>query len=141
VRPLSAQQRDDFYADNQVAARLYGVETPPASQRELEALFERMRPQLEPSPIVLEFLEIMRAVPLLPGPLRPLHTLLLKAAVQAVPEGIRDQLGLGGSAWRLAPWQWWVVRALGRAGDHLTLPSLPARLALRRMATAAPAQV
>jgi len=65
VRPLDAADRDQFYAENQLSARLYGAESPPGSERELEALFERMRPQLEPSAIVLEFLAIMRTVPLL----------------------------------------------------------------------------
>jgi uncharacterized protein (DUF2236 family) len=138
VRPLDAAQRDTFYAENQASARLYGVAAPPGTERELQALFERMRPLLEPSPIVLEFLAIMRAMPLLPGPLRPLQGLLLRAAVQALPDDVRERLGLAGTPWRLAPWQWRLVRALGRAADHLSLPTLPAQLARRRLAAAAP---
>ena len=136
VRPLDAAGRDAFYAENQASARLYGVASPPGSERELEALFDRMRPLLEPSAIVLEFLAIMRAMPLLPGPLRPLQGLLLRAAVQALPADIRARLALDGAPWRLARWQWRLVRALGRAADHLSLPTLPAQLALRRLAAA-----
>ena len=138
VRPLDAARRDAFYAENQLSARLYGVACPPGSERELEALFDRMRPLLEPSAIVLEFLAIMRAMPLLPGPLRPLQGLLLRAAVQALPTDIRARLGLDGAPWRLARWQWRVVLALGRAADHLSLPTLPAQLARRRLAATAP---
>jgi len=137
VRPLDATRRDAFYAENQASARLYGVQSPPGSERELEALFDRMRPLLEPSAIVLEFLAIMRAMPLLPGPLRPLQGLLLRAAVQTLPGDILDRLGLAGRGWRLAPWQWWLVRTLGRAADHLSLPTLPAQLARRRLAASA----
>ncbi|MFL6626577.1 MAG: oxygenase MpaB family protein [Vitreoscilla sp.] len=137
VRPLDAARRDAFYAENQASARLYGVASPPGSEHALEALFERMRPLLEPSPIVGEFLAIMRAMPLLPGPLRPLQGLLLRAAVQALPADIRARLGLDGARWRLAPWQWRVVRTLGRAADHLGLPTLPAQLARRRLASRA----
>ena len=134
VRPVAAAGRDAFYAENQPSARLYGVHAPPASERELEALFDRMRPRLEPSDVVLEFLAIMRAVPLLPAPLRAAQRLLIAAAVQTLPAELRDRLGLGGPAWRLTPWQWRLVRALGRAADHLSLPTLPAQLARRRLA-------
>jgi len=138
VRPLEAAQRDAFYAENQASARLYGVTSPPGSEHEFEALVERMRPLLEPSPIVLDFLGIMRTVPLLPRPLRPLQGLLLRAAVQALPGDIRERMGLAGPRWRLARWQWAIVRALGRAGDHLSLPTLPAQLARQRLAAPAP---
>jgi uncharacterized protein (DUF2236 family) len=133
VRPLDDAARDAFYAENQASARLYGVPSPPGSERELEALFDRMRPLLEPSPIVLEFLAIMQTMPLLPRPARPLQRLLLRAAVQSLPADIRARLSLDGPAWRLAPWQWRVLRLLGRAADHLNLPTLPAQLARRRL--------
>jgi uncharacterized protein (DUF2236 family) len=137
VRPVAAGARDAYYAENQPSAHLYGVQSPPGSERELEALLERMRPLLEPSPIVLEFLAIMRTVPLLPRPLRAVQPLLLAAAVQTLPADIRQRLGLDGPTWRLGPWQWRLVRAMGRAADHLGLPSLPAQLARRRLAAPA----
>ena len=137
VRPLDAAQRDAFYVENQASARLYGVPSPPGSERELDALLDRMRPLLEPSAIVLEFLAIMRAMPLLPGPLRPLQGLLLRAAVQALPADILERVGLAGADWRLAPWLWRLVRALGHAADHLSLSTLPAQLARQRLAAVA----
>jgi len=137
VRPLDAALRDAFYAENQASAHLYGVASPPGSERDLDALFDRMRPLLEPSDIVREFLAIMHAMPLLPRPLRPLQGLLLRAAVQALPPDIRERLGLADARWRLARWQWALVRLLGRAADHLSLPTLPAQLARRRLQPAA----
>ena len=137
VRPVASAGRDAFYAENQPSARLYGVHAPPASERELQALFERMHPRLEPSEVVLEFLAIMRTVPLLPVPLRAAQRLLIAAAVQTLPPALRDRLGLDGPGWRLAPWQWRLVRALGRTADHLSLPTLPAQLARRRLGRAA----
>lgn len=134
VRPLPASQCDAYYAENQASARLYGVASPPASRRDFDALLERMRPQLEPSAIVREFLAIMQAMPLLPGPLRAMQALLIKAAIHALPEDIRERLGLADTTWRLTRWQWWLVRTLGRAADHLGLPTLPAELARRRVA-------
>ena len=138
VRPVAADARDAYYAENQPAAHLYGVQSPPGSEREFEALLERMRPLLEPSAIVLEFLAIMRSMPLLPAPLRALQPLLLAAAVQTLPADIRQRLGLDAPPWRLAPWQWRLVRTMGRAADHLGLPSLPAQLARRRLALRPP---
>jgi uncharacterized protein (DUF2236 family) len=134
VRPVAASERDAYYAENQPAARLYGAQSPPGSERELQALFDQMRPLLEPSAIVLEFLAIMRTVPLLPAPLCALQPLLIAAAVQTLPGDIRQRLGLDRTPWQLARWQWRLVRTMGRAADHLSLPSLPAQLARRRLA-------
>ena len=138
VRPVAAAERDAYYAENQPSAHLYGVDSPPGSERELETLFDRMRPLLEPSPIVLEFLAIMRTVPLLPGPMRALQPLLIAAAVQILPADIRQRLGLDRAQWQVAPWQWRLLRTVGRAADHLRLPTLPAQLARRRLACPAP---
>ncbi len=137
VRPVPGAQRDAYYAENQAAARLYGVAAPPASEQEFESLVDRMRPLLEPSPIVLEFLAIMRTVPLLPAPLRGLQSLLVAAAVQTVPADIRVRLGLDGPPWRVTRLQWALLRGLGRATDHLGLATLPAQLARRRLAASA----
>lgn len=136
VRELPPGERDRFYAEGAPSAHLYGVASPPASEREVQALIERMRPRLERSDIVLEFLAIMRRVPLLPAPLRGLQGLLIRAAVQTLPPQERRLLGLDGADWQVKPWQWTLIRALGRAADHLTLASLPAALARQRLAAA-----
>jgi len=136
VRRVPAAARDAFYAENQASALLYGVQSPPACEADLQALVVHMRPRLEPSAIVLEFLAIMVQMPLLPAPLRGLQRLFVAAAVQNLPQDIRACLGLDGPSWRVRPWQWSLLRALGRAADHLSLPTLPAQLALRRLAAA-----
>ncbi len=134
VRDLPQADRDRFYLDCQPGARLYGVVSPPASEQEVETLFGQMRPQLEPSPIVLEFLAIMQGVPLLPGPLRAVQAIVIAAAVQNLPADIRARLGLDDARWRVKPWQWAMLRVLGRAADRLTSPSMPAMLAVQRLA-------
>ena len=134
VDPLSADERNLFYSENQAAARLYGVQSPPVSEADFYALLERMRPRLEPSPVVMEFLDIMRTMPLLPAPLRPVQSLLVKAAVQLLPADILRLLGLADSRWRLAAWQWRLVRAFGRGADQLDLATLPIHLARARLA-------
>src|SRR5438270_650018 len=77
VRPLSDAQRDRFYAEGQPAARLYGARGAPSSQAELDALFARMQPRLEASPIVHEFLRIVAEMPA--APLRPAAAWLIRA--------------------------------------------------------------
>ena len=133
VRPLAAGEQDRYYAENQAVGRLYGVEAPPANQAELLRLFERMRPALERSDIVLEFLDILERLPLMPWFARPLQRLLLRAAVQCLPAWARDRLGLAGARWAVPAWQWAVLRAIGRAADHLDHPDLPIAMARRRL--------
>lgn len=83
-----------------------------------------MHERLEPSAIVLEFLQIMRNAPVLPRPLRPMQTLLIKAAVQITPAWVRERLGLD-RRWHLRPWQRYLVKKTGQAADRLLLS--PAR--------------
>lgn len=134
VRDVDAAARDRFYVENVASAHLYGVQSPPASQRDFDALLQRMQPELEPSGIVLEFLAIMSGVELLPAPLRGLQRLLLRAAVHNLPIDVRRRLGLAGAQWEVQSWQWRLIRALGRATEHLDWPGLPAMLAKRRLA-------
>jgi uncharacterized protein (DUF2236 family) len=137
VRPLSGPQRDAYYAENAAPARLYGVLEPVCSERGFEALLQAMRPRLEPSAIVLEFLDIVRRMPLLPLPLRGVQRMLAAAAVQNLPAELRAHLGLDGRAWRLGAGGAWLLRRLARATDDPALPTLPAVAARRRVSSAA----
>jgi uncharacterized protein (DUF2236 family) len=136
VHPLSTAEADRFYAEGCTAARLYGVETPPRTEAEVEALFAAMAPSLERSEIVFDFLHIVRRMPALPWPLRPLQGVLVKAAVQCVPAPVRERLGLAGPEWAPSPWQWRLLRRAGRAADRLPLATHPAVLACRRLGLA-----
>ena len=125
VRPLGAEAYDGFLAESTPTARLYGALHAPACRAELEALFAAMRPRLEPSPVVFEFLDIMRGVPILPAPLRPLQGMLVRAAVEVVPGWVRSALGLT-QAYGLRPWEAPLVRQVGRLADRVVLRSGPA---------------
>ena len=67
VRPLTAEDADRLFTEGAVASALYGATSAPNSQAEMDALFAAMAPKLERSDIVFEFLDIMRAAPLLPA--------------------------------------------------------------------------
>lgn len=132
VRCLTADQRKALFAEARPSAQLYGATGAPASQNELDALFEVTRPRLAASPIIFEFLEIMEHVPILPVPARPVQRVLLKAAVEILPSWVRERLGLG-PRWTLRPTERVLVRALALASDRLILRSSPAIQSCRRL--------
>lgn len=132
VKPLAAFERDRFYSESGPAAELYGAKSIPDSQAAVEALFARMGGKLQRSDIVLDFLRIMPRVPALPATLQPLQCALVKAAIEVIPAGLRDRIGLG-EAWSLAPWQRSLVCRAGDAADRLILSTNPAVQACRRL--------
>ena len=132
VRPLSRQEFDRFHAEGTPAAHLYGALAAPASKADLLALFESKRCRLEPSPIVFEFLDIIRTAPVFPSLMRPLQRLLVRAAVEIVPDWVRERLGLG-AGHGLSAWQAALVRRAGSMSDRILLPSSPAVQSCRRL--------
>lgn len=133
VRPLDATARDRFYAEGREAARLYGATGAPTSEAELEALFAAMRPKLERSEIVFEFLSILERTPILPGPFSRLQAPLIRAAVDGVPAWARELLGLDGRRWELRPFERSSLRSLGRLADRFVIPGSPPADACRRL--------
>jgi uncharacterized protein (DUF2236 family) len=132
VRPLAAAERSRFYAEGGPAAALYGATGAPASEAELEALFQRMRGALRPSPVILDFLQILQAAPLLPTALGQTQRLQVQAAVHIVPAWAREILGLG-PAYGLKPWEAALARRAGALSERVLLPSSPPVHACRRL--------
>ena len=132
VRPVSDAERDRFYAEGVAAGRLYGAVGAPASLAELRAQFEAMRPKLERSDIVFEFLDIMQRARIVPRPLRALQSMFVRAGVEITPGWARDILGLD-ARHGLAPWERRVVGLLGALADRIAVPSSPAVQACRRL--------
>jgi len=131
VAPLSKADRDRFYGEAAPAARLYGALNSPMDEAELERAFIVMAPKLEPSPVIREFLDIIRKAPAFPPGMRMLQPILVRAAVDVLPGWAQARLDLGDQG--LAPWERPAVRALGRAADRLALDSLPPAQACTRM--------
>lgn len=130
VRPLARAEMDQVYAEGQEAARLYGALGAPTSAAEMTALFATMRPKLERSQIVFDFLEIVRNAPLLPS--RALQRMVVRAAVDLTPGWARDILGLG-SRYGLRPGGETTLRTLGAAADRIVLESAPPAQACVRL--------
>lgn len=124
VRPLSDADRDRFYAEAAPAARLFGAHGAPGSCREMAAQLDAMRPRLEHSEVVFQFLGIMRRAPILPAPLRPVQGMMLRAAVEILPDWTRELLGLD-AGWRLRPWESRLLRSAGALADRIRLDGSP----------------
>ncbi|WP_234814870.1 oxygenase MpaB family protein [Noviherbaspirillum denitrificans] len=124
--------RARFHHEGIVTARLYGAHGAPATQQEQDLLFMAMRDQLEASSVIFEFLDIVRRVNLLPSAIGGLQELLVKAAIDILPEWVRERLDLG-SPWDLKTWQRLALRRAGAAIDRIPLRSAPAAQACRRV--------
>lgn len=132
ARPVSAADRDRYFAESKAGAALYGVAAPPVSRAEVDALFAAMTPRLGPSPILYEFLSVLRDAPLMPRPLRALQRLGIRAAVDLVPAGLRQRIGLAGCP-ALGAGERHLLRGLARTAERIQLPSSPRCQAERRV--------
>ena len=125
VRCLTADQLDRFYLEGVPISQKYGVVAAPRSRLEIEELFRAMHLQLEPSECIFEFLRIMDESAAFPGALRPLQRLLVRAAVDLIPEAIRARLGLT-RRFGASSWQGPVAKLAGGLADRIILPQSPA---------------
>ena len=82
-----------------------------------------MRDRLEPSDIVFEFLKIMRETPAFPTPLRWMQPMLVRAAVEMIPDWIRECLGLT-AFYGLRRREKVMVKLAGAVSDRI-VPSAP----------------
>jgi uncharacterized protein (DUF2236 family) len=131
VRPVSRADKDRYYGEGRAAAALYGATGAPGSLAELEAQFAAMRPKLERSPIVHEFLNILGRTDFLPPGLKPFRSMFLRAAVEILPDWAPPLLGL--EAWRLKAWERPLIRLIGRFMDAMVVEATPASAACRRL--------
>jgi len=134
VRPLSGAEMDQLYAEGEEAAALYGAHGAPRSAADMRKMFAAMRPKLERSQIVFDFLEIARNAPILPS--RSLQRMMVRAAVELTPPWVREILGLG-AGFGLRPGGATALRALGAASDRIVLDGAPPAQACKRMGLAA----
>jgi uncharacterized protein (DUF2236 family) len=132
VAALPLNERDRYYREGETGRVLYGVIDAPRSEAALQAYFLTMRPRLEPSPIIFEFLQIMRTAPILPPLLQPVQPLLVRAAVSLTPQWSREILGLG-ERQGLRAWEGAIVRQGGALADRIVLESSPAVQACLRL--------
>jgi uncharacterized protein (DUF2236 family) len=135
VRPVAGEERDAFYTEAAAGARYYGVTEPPRTAAEMAALLEGMAPRLTPSPVLGEFLAIMRGAPILPWPARALQPALVRAALGLVPEAALRVMELQREPrWTAREQRWW--KRLARLAERVPRPGDPRRQAERRLRAA-----
>jgi uncharacterized protein (DUF2236 family) len=124
AHPLSGGQASKFYLEGQVTARLYGALTAPKSEAEMTGRFAQMAPKFEPSPVVFEFLTIMRDAPLPTRGARFAQAMLIRAGVEILPLKLRERLGLGPEL-RLRPWEKLLVKAMATLAERTPFAGTP----------------
>jgi uncharacterized protein (DUF2236 family) len=125
VEPLSKSEYDGLFFEGAPVARLYGALGAARSSVELKLLFHSMRDCLEPSAIVFQFLKIMSETPALPRPLLWMQGLLVRAAVEAIPDWIRERLGLT-DRYGMRAREKWIVKLAGAVSNRIVLSASPA---------------
>jgi uncharacterized protein (DUF2236 family) len=125
VMPLSPGEFDALYRESVPASRLYGVLDTPESKAGVHALFASMTHRLEPSPIVFQFLQIMREAPAFPRPLLWMQRMLVRAAVDLIPDWVRTRLGLT-EGFGLRSHEKWIVDMAAALSDRIVLSQGPA---------------
>ena len=132
VCPLQDGDMDSFCCEGLIAAGLYGAINAPASHQDMQALFQVMQDNLEPSPILSDFLKIVKSTPILPSILHPLLGMLVRAAVTLLPREIRQRLKLADGS-GLMSLEVGLVKKLGRISDRTLIQSNPAVQACIRL--------
>ena len=132
VDTLNSSVLDEFYREGGPASRLYGAQDVPQSSSGVQTLFESMRGRLEPSPIVFQFLQMMRESAALPRPLLWMQPMLVRAAVEIVPQWIRQLLGLT-EYYGLHGGEGWLVRRAGDLSNRIVPSESPATQSCLRL--------
>jgi len=131
ARPLDEREIDAFFEEGVPAACLYGAPDVPRSMREAESLFASMRGRLHRSVILLEFLDLLRAAPVLPRSFGWVQGLLIRAALDVVPAWARERLGLDARQ-GLRSLERTMVKSIAGLADRIVLPgSVPAQSCVR----------
>jgi uncharacterized protein (DUF2236 family) len=131
ARALAETDIDAFFEEGMPAAHLYGAVDAPRSMREVESLFTSMSGRLRQSAILLEFLDVLHAAPVLPRPLAWVQGLLIRAAVEIVPAWARERLGLDARR-GLQTLERRMVKSIAGLAERIVLPgSVPAQSCVR----------
>lgn len=134
VGRLSPAEKDAAFAESRPAAMLFGATEAPRSWSEWEVLLAETAPGLEGSDILAEFVTIMNGAPIMPGSLRWLQRLLIRAAVDMTPEPVRSLPQLHGKGLRLG--ESLLVKAVARIAALIPRGGSPASQAARRVSGA-----
>jgi len=124
VQPLSRGGLDMVFRESLAASALYGALQMPTSSMEFYELLGSKHVRLEPTPVIFEFLRIMRTLRGFPAPLGWIQGSLVRAAVDLIPESIRLRLGLT-EQYGLRTGERLLVTTAAAAADRICLAGSP----------------
>lgn len=127
---LTREERDEAYAVAVGGGKLYGVKNPCKNEDDVRQFFEEMTVKFEPSPIIDEFLDLMDNTPLLPDAMARYQKLLVRAAIDLVPEHIRKKIKLERP---FSATDRFKVEFLASMMDEVVVPASPAAQACARL--------
>jgi len=129
---VSRADQDRYYAEGVPTAGLYGLEGAdvPTSRAAVEQYMAEVAPRLEPSPILDEFLALVREVPFL-LPVASAQQVIVDAAIELLPRWARQQLKLETNA-MTRPLRTASLRAMAQVADW-GLAKSPAHQACARV--------
>lgn len=131
--PLTDAQRDRFYAESPISARLFLANGAPRSLAEQRAQFAAMEPHLEAHPIIFEFLGIMQKTSALPVVIKPLKGMMLRAGIQLLPPWLIERLQLSGPEWQLRNWERSLLKRIGALLERVPIPGSPSVVSSKRI--------
>jgi uncharacterized protein (DUF2236 family) len=132
VDPLTREELSTLCRESLPASTLYGALEVPTSSDGIQELFDATSACMEPSPVIFEFLHIMRTMRGFPSPLAWMQKALVRAAVDLIPQGIRERLGLT-ERFGLRTAERWLVLGVAAAADRLCLSKCPPAQACLRL--------
>jgi uncharacterized protein (DUF2236 family) len=138
VRPLSLDERDRFVAEAAVGAAYYGVADAPRSNAELQQMLVNGEPSLTSSPILAEFLNIIRSGPILPFAGRVLQPMLARAAIDLLPANLADRIGC---STRFTTAERGLLKLAAAVAERVDVQDSPWSQALDRISPAVAAQL
>ena len=132
VEPLAREDLSALCRESLPASLLYGALDTPTSSEQLEEFLITSCAHLEASTVIFEFLHIMQTMRGFPPPLAWMQKALVRAAVELIPSGIRERLGLT-ERFGMNTAERWLVRGVAAAAERLCLSKCPPAQACLRL--------
>lgn len=132
VREITAEEIARDLESRKRSATLFGVQQISENEEQRAEYFKAVLPCLEANPVIFEFLDIVNTAELLPSALRPFQRLIVRAAVDNVPQDIRDVIQMD-ERYGLRSYERALVNFACALGDRIQSDAHPAVLACKRL--------
>lgn len=132
VSPLSEAEKNQFFAEGEDVAALYGVQHKIMSEQDFHDMMMKLAPRFEPHEINTEFLDIMRSGRAMKGMPTSLQRYVANAAVSILPPMVREKLELG-PEYNLSRTGELTLKVLGKVAERVPVKNSPPAQACVRL--------